>query len=177
MKYIKEKPAKAEPRVFESAKRMPKRMVRKAMYSADSRTEAKSVEHSDPIQQANDKSVDGAIDGGKETAKQVGDSTKVIQQHFKKAHYARTAKASRSAAKRSVSNIKTASAAAKATNRGIQAAKRAVIESIRASIRVAKIAIKATISAAKATVAAVKGLASLIAAGGWGAVVIIDNVS
>ncbi|MEA4890757.1 MAG: NlpC/P60 family protein [Clostridiaceae bacterium] len=177
MKYIKEKPAKAEPRVFESAKRMPKGVVRKAMHSADSRTEAKSAEHSDPIKQANDKSVDGAIDGGKETAKQVGDSAKVIQQHFKKARYAKAAKATRSAAKRSVSNIKTASAAAKAAKRGIQAANRAFIESIRASIRAAQIAIKATIAAAKATAAAVKGLVALIAAGGWVAVVIIAAVA
>ena len=63
------------------------------------------------------------------------------------------------------------------TNRGIQAAKRAVIESIRTSVRVAKIAIKATIAAAKATAASVKGLVSLVAAGGWVAVVIILAVA
>lgn len=178
MKYIKEKPAKAEPRVFESAKRMPRGLARNAINAANSRSGEKSADHSDdsiqsdPIQQANDKSVEGAWLGANKTAKQAGNSVKTIHRQFRKARQTRTA--THSAAKGSGSSIK---AAAKVTNRGIQAAKRAVIESIRTSIRVAKIAIKATIAAAKATAAAVKGLVSLVAAGGWVAVVIILAVA
>jgi len=174
MKYIKEKPAKAEPRVFESAKRMPKGMARNAINAVNSRSDEKIADrsgcsnHSDPIQQANNKSIDGAWLGANKTAKQAENSVKAIHRQFRKARQTRTA--ARSAAKGSGSSIK---AAAKVTNRGIQAAKRAVIESIRTSIQVAKIAIKATIAAAKATAAAIKGLVSLVAVGGWVAVVII----
>lgn len=174
MKYIKEKPAKAEPRIFESAKRMPRGLARNAINAANSRSGEKSADHSDdsyhsdPIQQVNDKSAEGAWLSANKTAKQAGDSVKAIHRQFQKARQVRTA--TRSAAKGSTSSIK---AAAKVTDRGIQAVKRAVIESIRTSIRVAKIAIKATIAAAKATAAAVKGLVSLVAAGGWVAVVII----
>lgn len=178
MKYIKEKPAKAEPRVFESAKRMPRGLARNTINASSSQSDEKSADHSDdsnhsdPIQQANDKSVDGAWLGGNKTAKQAGDFVKVIHRQFQKARQVRTA--TRSAAKGSTSSIK---AAAKVTNRGFHAAKRAVIESIRTSIRVAKIAIKATIAAAKATATAVKGLVSLVAAGGWVAVVVILAVA
>lgn len=178
MKYIKEKPAKAEPRIFESAKRMPRGLARNAINAANSRSGEKSADHSDdsyhsdPIQQVNDKSAEGAWLSANKTAKQAGDSVKAIHRQFQKARQVRTA--TRSAAKGSTSSIK---AAAKVTDRGIQAVKRAVIESIRTSIRVAKIAIKATIAAAKATAAAVKGLVSLVAAGGWVAVVIILAVA
>ena len=178
MKYIKEKPAKAEPRVFESAKRMPRGLARNAINAANSRSGEKSADHSDdsiqsdPIQQANDKSAEGAWLGANKTVKQAGDSVKAIHRQFRKARQVRTS--TRSATKGSSSSIK---AAVKVTNRGIQAAKRAVIESIRTSIRVAKIAIKATIAATKATAAAVKGLMSLVAAGGWVAVVIILAVA
>jgi cell wall-associated NlpC family hydrolase len=174
VKYIKEKPAKAEPRVFESVKRLPKGLARNGINAVKARSDEKSADHSgcsnhsDPIQQANNKSVDGAWLGANKTAKQAGNSVKAIHRQFRKARQTRTA--ARSAAKGSGSSIK---AAAKVTNRGIQAAKCAVIESIRTSIRVAQIAIKATIAAAKATAAAVKGLVSLVAAGGWVAVVII----
>lgn len=174
MKYIKKKPAKAEPRVLESAKRMPKSLARNAINAANSRSGEKSADHpddsnhSDPIQHANHKSVEGVWLGANKTAEQAEDSVKAIHRQFRKARQTRTA--TRSAAKGSGSSIKKA---VKVTNRGIQAAKRAIIESIRTSIRVAKIAIKATIAAAKATAAAVKGLVSLVAAGGWVAVVII----
>lgn len=181
MKYIKEKPAKAEPRVFESAKRMPKGLAKNGINAVNSRFDEKIADHSDnsnhsdPIQQANDKSVDSSIMAGKETAKQVGDSAKAIHRQFRKARHARTI--SRSAVKECFPNIKAAKATTKVTNRGIQAAKRAVVESIRTSIRVAMITVKAAIATAKAAVAAVKGLGSLIAAGGWVAVAIILAVA
>jgi len=64
---------------------------------------------------------------------------------------------------------KTAQAAAKATQKAAQAARSAA----KAAATGAKVAVKATVTAVKAAIAAVKGLTSVIAAGGWVAVVVI----
>jgi hypothetical protein len=77
-----------------------------------------------------------------------------------------TIKSSQHAAKAAV---KTAQATAKASKAAIKSARAAA----KVAIRTTKITVKATIAAIKAIIAAVKGLVSLIAAGGWIAVVII----
>jgi len=159
MKYIKEKPAKTKPRVFEVAKRMPKSMARNIIISANLRSDEKSAEHanddnqSDPVQQAGNSSARGALFAGDKAARQVGKSAKSINRKFQ--------------------NIRQSKATVITTNRGIQAAKQIAKETIRSTIRVANIAVKAGVTTLKATATAVKGLVSLIAAGGWVAVVVI----
>ena len=65
--------------------------------------------------------------------------------------------------------IKTAQATVKASQKAAQAAKVAT----KVTVQTAKVTAKAVIATIKATIAAVKGLITLIAAGGWIAVVII----
>ncbi|MHB1314603.1 MAG: C40 family peptidase [Christensenellales bacterium] len=77
-----------------------------------------------------------------------------------------TIKTSQAAAKTAA---KTAQAAAKTAQRAAQAARAAA----RLAIATAKVVIKTIIATVKAIIAAVKGLISLIAAGGWVAVVVI----
>ena len=86
----------------------------------------------------------------------------------------------RNAERTSKVTIKTFQHAVKATSKTAQAtfkASKLAIQSARAKAKVAvvtaKVTVKATIAAIKAIIASVKGLVSLIAAGGWIAVVII----
>lgn len=159
MKYIKEKPAWNEPRIFQVAKKMPKRLARNSRFSANSRFDEKSAghtnddNHSDPVQQARDSSARGALFAVDKAARQVGKNAKLINRKFQ--------------------NIRQVKATAKTTNRSIQVAKQIAMETIRSTIRVAKIAVKAGVTVLKAAATAVKGLVSLVAAGGWVAVVVI----
>lgn len=216
MKYIKEKPVKAEPRLFESAMCLPKGVVRDVMFSAKQRSDEKTADrtddgnHSDPVRQAGDSSVNGVKYAGRETAQQAGDAMKIGHKQFLKDrqirkdakiaqavqsepvgasgkfHHengrvviksqkagARTAKTASHAAKQGSAKLKTVKAATKTANRSIQTTRRIAMEIIRTTARVTKITIKAGIAAAKAAVSAVKGLVSLIAAGGWVAIVVI----
>ena len=81
----------------------------------------------------------------------------------------KTEKMARSTIKTSKQVAKTAQITLKTSQRAAQAARAAA----KASVQAAKLTLKAVIAAVKATVAAVKGLITLIAAGGWVAVVII----
>jgi hypothetical protein len=65
----------------------------------------------------------------------------------------------------------TPKAAAKAAKLAAQASKAAA----KAAVQAAKLAVKATIAMVKAAIAAIKGLVAIIAAGGWVAVVIIQE--
>lgn len=95
--------------------------------------------------------------GSKQTIKTYKSSTKLSKKGIKTAE--KTAKNAQKAAKESAKMAKRAAKVAKET------AKR--------TVQAIKLAIKATIKAVKAIIAAVKSLISLIAAGGWVAVVII----
>ncbi len=86
----------------------------------------------------------------------------------------------RNAERTAKTTIKTSRHTVKAVSKTAQAtakAARVAAQSARATAKIAvttvKVAVKATIAAAKAIIASVKGLVSLIAAGGWIAVVII----
>lgn len=84
MKYIKEKPAWNGPRVFQAAKKMPKRLASYGRFSANSRFDEKSAghtnddNHSDPVQQAGDSSARSALFAGDKAARQAGKSAKSI---------------------------------------------------------------------------------------------------
>lgn len=94
-------------------------------------------------------------------------SVKGVKQSAKEIKTAqRSAKTAQQAAKAAQ---KTAQATAKAAKAAAQATKAAA----KAAVTGIKAAVKATAAAIKATIAAIKGLLALIAAGGWGAVVII----
>lgn len=95
--------------------------------------------------------------GSKQTIKTYKSSAKLSKKGIKTAE--RTAKNAQKAAKESAKMAKRAAKIAKET------AKR--------TVQAIKLAIKATIKAVKAIIAAVKSLISLIAAGGWVAVIIV----
>lgn len=82
-------------------------------------------------------------------------------------------KSSKKAIKTADKGIKTAQKTAKATAKASKRAMQTAKATARASAKAIKLAIKATISAIKAIIASVKSLISIIAAGGWVAVLII----
>lgn len=81
--------------------------------------------------------------------------------------------AQRSAAKAAKQTAKAAQKTVQATAKAAKAATQAARSAAKAAVTGAKIAVKATVTAVKAAIAAVKGLISVIAAGGWVAVVVI----
>jgi hypothetical protein len=116
-------------------------------------------------------------------AKGAGRAAESTKKGFKKTAKGtiKTAKKSAKTAEKSAkAAVKTAKQAAKAAQKSAKAAvkaakmaERAARAAAKAAAYTAKIAAKAIIATVKALIAAVKGLVSLIAAGGWVAVVII----
>jgi len=100
----------------------------------------------------------------------------------------RTGQATRTTIKTGANTVKSSAQAAQASAKAVkisaqvsQRAARAAVQAAKVAtkvtIQVSKIAVKAIVTAAKATIAAVKGLISLIAAGGWVAVLVIILVA
>ena len=87
---------------------------------------------------------------------------------------AKTAKAGNKTARIAVKSSKTA---AKTIQRTAKTTVKGIKHTAKTAIKVTKLSIKAIVAASKAVVSAVKGLASLIAAGGWVAIVIIIVVA
>ena len=87
------------------------------------------------------------------------------------------AKTVKSSAQAAQASAKVAKLSAQVSQRAAHAAVQAAKVASKVTIQVGKIAVKAIIATAKATVAAVKGLVSLIAAGGWVAVLVIILVA
>lgn len=107
------------------------------------------------------KNAQNSIKSGKTVGKKTSKSIKTATKSSKKAI--------KTADKGIKTAQKTAKATAKASKRAVQTAK----ATAKATAKTIKLAIKATISAIKAIIASVKSLISIIAAGGWVAVLII----
>lgn len=91
----------------------------------------------------------------------------------KPAKTVKTASRSVKGVKQSAKGVKTAQHSAKTAQQAAKAAQKTAQATAKAAVTGAKIAVKATVTAVKAAIAAVKGLTSVIAAGGWVAVVVI----
>ena len=89
----------------------------------------------------------------------------------------KTAKIAKSGNKKARTAVKSTKTAAKTIQRTAKTSVKSIKHTAKSAIKVTKLSFKAIVAASKAVVAAVKGLASLIAAGGWVAIVIIIVVA
>jgi len=89
----------------------------------------------------------------------------------------KTAKAAKAGNKTARTAVKPSKTAAKTIQRTAKTTAKGIKHTAKTAIMVTKLSVKAIVAASKAVVAAVKGLASLIAAGGWVAIVIIIVVA
>ena len=174
MKFIKQKPDKAQPRLLSSMNRLPRTLRREAVFHANSiqasifsaGQEGKS-ETTDPVQKANQDSMRSATRTSEQFFKRVGSTVRGGQKKlFKQFRHS-------SGRQNTKATVRATKAAAKTAQRSMQAMARSARAATRTAIQVTKVAIKAAVTTVKATVTAVKGLVSLIAAGGWVAVVIV----
>lgn len=174
MKFIKQKSEKAPPRVFDSANRLPRALRREAVLHANLSQpdtfyagQEGNSETADPIQKANQDSMRCATRTSEQVFKRVSSTVRGgPKKLFKQLRHS-------SVRQNTKTTVRATKAAAKTAQRSIQAMARSARAVTRTAIQVTKVAIKAAVTTAKATVTAVKGLVSLIAAGGWVAVVII----
>lgn len=103
-----------------------------------------------------------------DTIQQIKNKSKDIKRAMKG-----TVKTSQKTVKTAKATIKTSQQTAKATAKKAQKAVQAAKLASKATAQAAKVTVKAVIATVNATIAAVKGLITLIAAGGWIAVIII----
>jgi hypothetical protein len=87
------------------------------------------------------------------------------------------AKAAKTGNKTARTAVKSSKTAAKTIQKTAKTTAKSIKHTAKTAIKVTKLSVKAIVAASKAAVAAVKGLASLIAAGGWVAIVIIIVVA
>jgi hypothetical protein len=89
----------------------------------------------------------------------------------------KTAKAAKAGNKTARTAVKSSQTAAKTIQRTAKTTAKSIKHTAKTAIKVTKLSAKAIVAASKAVVVAVKGLVSLIAAGGWVAIVIIIVVA
>ena len=163
-----------QPRLFSSVNRLPRALRREAVFHANSiqagtfyAGQDGNSETADPIQKANQDSMRYATRTSEQVFKQVGSTVrggqKKLYKQFRHSSGRQNTKAT----------VRATKAATKAAQRSMQAMARSVRAVARTAIQATKVAVKAIVTTAKATATAVKGLVSLIAAGGWVAVVIV----
>jgi hypothetical protein len=189
---IKIKPKGILPKTFKKTAAMPKVYVRQEMVRQHKSMLAKAK--SSGVSSYADEKSDNPIN---EASNRVESSIKSVE-HKASSHSIRNLKKVKKAAKDAFRNSnstvktakvakagnKTARTAVKSTKtaaKTIQRTAKTTVKSIKhtakTAIKVTKLSVKVIVAASKAVVAAVKGLASLIAAGGWVAIVIIIVVA
>lgn len=142
-------------------KREVSRVLQKAKGVADQARKAAQIKTKNAV-------VKGGVKGKPaKTVKTASRSVKDVKQSVK------SVKTTHQAAKAAQQAVKAAQKTAQATAKATQKAAQATRSAAKAAATGAKVTVKATVTAVKAAIAAVKGLISVIAAGGWVAVVII----
>ena len=192
MPDIKTKPKGILPKTFKKTAAMPKAYIRQEMVRqhksmlakakssgvsgyADEKSDNPITEASDrfesSIKSAEHKVVSHSIRNLKKVKQKAKDAFRNSNSTVKTA---KTAKAGNKTARTAINSSKKA---AKTIQRTAKTTVKSIKHTAKSAIKVTKLSVKAIVAASKAVVAAVKGLVSLIAAGGWVAIVIIIVVA
>jgi hypothetical protein len=189
---IKIKPKGILPKTFKKTAAMPKVYVRQEMVRQHKSMLAKAKssgvssyadEKSDnPTNEASDRFESSIKSAEHKAGSYSNRSLKKIKKAAKNAFRhsnstVKTAKAAKAGNKTARTTVKSSQTAAKTIQRTAKTTAKSIKHTAKTAIKVTKLSVKAIVAASKAAVAAVKGLASLIAAGGWVAIVIIIVVA
>ncbi len=189
MPDIKTKPKGILPKTFKKTAAMPKAYIRQEMVRQHKSMLAKAKssgvrsyteEKSDnPTNEASDR-IESAIKSaehkaGSHSIRSLKKVKKAAKDSFRHGNSTvKTAKAGNKTARTAVKSSKTA---AKTIQKTAKTTVKSIKHTAKSAIKVTKLSVKAIVAASKTVVVAVKGLASLIAAGGWVAIVIIIVVA
>ena len=192
MNQIKTKPKGILPRIFKKTATTPKAYVKQVMVRQHKSMLAKAKssgvssyadEKSDnPMNEASNR-IESSIKSAEHKAgshsirnlKKVKQAAKNAFRHSNST--VKTAKAAKAGNKTARTAVKSSKTAAKTIQKTAKTTAKSIKHTAKTAIKVTKLSVKAIVAASKAAVAAVKGLASLIAAGGWVAIVIIIVVA
>lgn len=192
MPDIKIKPKGILPKTFKKTAAMPKAYGRKEMVrqhkcmlakAKSSGVSSYADEKSDnPTNEASDRfesSIKSAgYKAGSQSIRSLKKVKKVAIDTYKNSNSTvKTAKAAKAGNKTARTAVKSSKKAAKTIQRTAKTTVKSIKHTAKSAIKVTKLSVKAIVAASKAVVAAVKGLVSLIAAGGWVAIVIIIVVA
>lgn len=192
MPDIKVKSKGILPKTFKKTAAMPKAYVRQEMVhqhkcmlakakssGVSSYTDEKSE---NPINEASDRieiSIKAAgHKAGSHSIRDLKKIKKAAKNAFRNSNSTvKTAKVAKAGNKTARTAVKSSKTAAKTIQRTAKTTVKSIKHTAKSAIKVTKLSVKAIVAASKAVVAAVKGLVSLIAAGGWVAIVIIIVVA
>ena len=185
MPDIKIKPKGILPKTFKKTAAMPKAYVRQEMVrqhksmlalAKSSGVSSYADEKSDnPINEASDR-IESSINSVEHKAGSHSiRNLKKVKQKAKEAF--RNSNSTVKMAKAAKTGNKTARTAVKSSKTAAKTTAKSIKHTAKTAIKVTKLSVKAIVTVNKAVIAAVKGLASLIAAGGWVAIVIIIVVA
>ena len=189
MPDIKNKPKGILPKTFKKTVAMPKAYAKQEMVRQHKSMLAKAKssgvssyadeKSENPINEASNR-IESSIKSiehkaGSQSIRSLKKVKKAAKDAFRNSNSTvKTAKAGNKTARTTVKSSKTA---AKTIQKTAKTTVKSIKHTAKSAIKVTKLSVKAIVTVSKAVIAAVKGLVSLIAAGGWVAIVIIIVVA